>query len=83
MTYTDAMSNNAGNIGAFRKLKEQHKHLTLALSLGGWTKSTYFSDCAKVCTSRMNELSKCARSHTLRGLRTGLDEARKTCAVVD
>ena len=54
MTYTDAMSNNAGNIGAFRKLKEQHKHLTLALSLGGWTKSTYFSDCAKVCTARMN-----------------------------
>lgn len=36
-----------GNIGAFQRLRAQHPHLKLLLSLGGWTRSTYFSGCAK------------------------------------
>ena len=35
-----------GNIGAFRILRERHPHVHLAFSLGGWTKSRYFSGCA-------------------------------------
>jgi GH18 family chitinase len=41
-----------GSIGAFRILRDRHPHLKLAFSLGGWTKSTYFSGCARTAGSR-------------------------------
>jgi len=41
-----------GNIGAFQILKERHPHLSVVLSLGGWTKSTHFSACAKSAAKR-------------------------------
>ena len=45
-----------GNIAAFRALREEQaargRQLTLDLSLGGWTKSTYFSGCAKSAEGR-------------------------------
>ena len=41
-----------GNIGAFQILKERHPHLSVVLSLGGWTKSTHFSACAKSASKR-------------------------------
>lgn len=44
--------NQRGGIGAFRILRERHPHLKLAFSLGGWTKSTFFSGCAKTAASR-------------------------------
>lgn len=43
-----------GNIGAFQILKKQHPHLSLALSLGGWTKSTHFSRCAETAERRQS-----------------------------
>lgn len=46
-----------GNIGAFQRLRAQHPHLKLLLSLGGWTKSTYFSGCAKTAAKRATIVS--------------------------
>ena len=46
MSWNDA-SIPRGNVGAFKILKQRHPHLHVAVSLGGWTKSTYFSGCAK------------------------------------
>jgi GH18 family chitinase len=46
MSWTDD-SIPRGNVGAFKILRERFPHLHVAVSLGGWTKSTYFSGCAK------------------------------------
>ena len=45
-------SEKHGLISAFNILKRSHPHLHLAFSLGGWTKSTHFSGCAKETTKR-------------------------------
>ena len=47
-----------GNIGALRCLRDaDHPHLKLVFSLGGWTKSTYFSGCAKTADKRAKLVS--------------------------
>lgn len=50
MSWGDGLEH--GNVGAFQILKQQHPHLSIALSLGGWTKSTHFSSCAKTAAKR-------------------------------
>merc|ERR1719461_1552517 len=47
-----ATSEPHGTISAFNILRRQHPHIKLAFSLGGWTKSTYFSSCAKDASKR-------------------------------
>ena len=55
---TAAGKNVAGNIAAFRALREQQASLghtlNLVLSLGGWTKSAHFSGCARTPEKRKN-----------------------------
>ena len=47
-----------GNVGALRCLRDKdHPHLKLVFSLGGWTKSTYFSGCAKTAAKRAKLVS--------------------------
>merc|ERR1719262_1529988 len=47
-----------GNVGALRCLRDaDHPHLKLVFSLGGWTKSTYFSGCAKTAEKRATLVS--------------------------
>jgi len=50
-------SPHKGNIGAFRILRERYPHVHLAFSLGGWTKSRYFSGCAADNAKRANLVS--------------------------
>lgn len=52
MSWNDPPGTVRGNIGAFQILREQHPHVKIAFSLGGWTKSNYFSGCAKDPTKR-------------------------------
>ena len=41
-----------GNVGAFAMLKQTFPHLHVAMSIGGWSKSTYFSHCAALASRR-------------------------------
>jgi hypothetical protein len=54
MSWNDGPNVMHGNIGAFQRLRVTYPNVKLALSLGGWTKSTYFSSCAKDPTKRAN-----------------------------
>jgi len=42
----DSNSSNRGNLGQFKKLKKNYPHLSLIISIGGWTQSGNFHDVA-------------------------------------
>jgi chitinase len=48
-----------GNFQQLRALKEQHPHLKVLISLGGWTWSKHFSDAALTDASRARFVSSC------------------------
>ena len=48
-----------GNFQQLQALKEQHPHLKVLISLGGWTWSKYFSDAALTKQSRQRFVSSC------------------------
>lgn len=49
----------AGNFNQLRKLKAMYPHLSVQISLGGWTWSKYFSDAALTAESRQRMVSSC------------------------
>jgi chitinase len=49
----------SGNVNQLLKLKAAHPGLKVEISLGGWTKSTYFADIAANATRRHDFVSSC------------------------
>merc|ERR1719277_1805047 len=62
-----------GNVGALRCLRDaDHPHLKLVFSLGGWTRSTYFSGCAKTAAKRSKLVANAVARMTENGF-DGID----------
>jgi len=57
----ESPANKRGSLEAFRVLRARHPHVQLAFSLGGWTKSGYFSTCAKAPASRATLVASAVR----------------------
>ncbi|MBC5746581.1 S-layer homology domain-containing protein [Dysosmobacter sp. NSJ-60] len=51
--------NDLKNLKALRKLRSQHPHLKLLISVGGWSDSQYFSDVASTQARREKFASSC------------------------
>ena len=61
-TLTIALENEAHdkkNLAALRKLRQQHPHLKLLISVGGWSDSKYFSDAAATAARRERFAASC------------------------
>jgi chitinase len=60
-----------GNFNQLRKLKAAHPGLKIEISLGGWTKSTYFADVAATAERRAAFVSACINTFIKGNLPTG------------
>jgi chitinase len=60
-----------GNFNQLRKLKAAHPDLKVEISLGGWTKSTHFSQVAKTAARRQAFVASCIDTFIKGNLPTG------------
>src|SRR5947209_4541540 len=60
-----------GNFNQLRKLKAAHPGLKVEISLGGWTKSTYFADVAATPERRAAFVTSCINTFIKGNLPTG------------
>ena len=70
-TLTIALENPAHdkkNLAALRKLRQQHGHLKLLISVGGWSDSQYFSDAAATAARREAFAASCVDFVVAQGL---------------
>jgi chitinase len=68
---TYGAQNLYGNFNQLRKLKAANPHLRVEISLGGWTKSTYFSSIAKTAQRRSAFVTACIDTFIKGNLPTG------------
>ena len=68
----DAPELDRKNFAALRALREEHPHLKLMLSVGGWDHSTHFSDVAATAARRQAFARSCAELLAAHGL-DGID----------
>jgi chitinase len=67
----DANQHLFGNFNQLRKLKAAHPGLKVEISLGGWSKSTYFADAAATPARRAAFVSACINTFIKGNLPTG------------
>ncbi|HET7812786.1 MAG TPA: glycoside hydrolase family 18 protein [Candidatus Baltobacteraceae bacterium] len=69
----DASPRQAAIFAQLRKLRAEHPHLRLLLSIGGWSAAPQFSDAALTATSRAAFARSCIASYIVREGFDGID----------